>query len=261
MSITSETKGRRQIEWSSDNNETMKINMGPVHPSTHGVLRLLLEMDGETVLDCKPLIGYLHSGKEKLAEAKTYHQFIPYTDRLDYLAPMSNNTAYVMSVEQILGVEVTERCKWLRVMLCELARISSHLLGIGAMAIDLGATTPFLWAFTEREKLYDIFELIAGARFTVSYMRVGGVARDADAEWLASVKKFIDEFPAHHKDIDTMLTKNEIFIQRTKDVGVLDPKEGIALGISRSGATRLRCGNGISAAAILTLSMTRLILM
>ncbi|MBN1516813.1 NADH dehydrogenase (quinone) subunit D [Candidatus Sumerlaeota bacterium] len=237
MSMTSdnigeEAQGRRTVDYSYDGPETMKLNMGPVHPSTHGVLRLVLELDGETVAECKPVIGYLHSGKEKLAEAKTYHQFIPYTDRLDYLAPMSNNTAYALTVEKILGVEVTERCKWLRVMLCELARIASHLLGIGAMALDLGATTPFLWAFTEREKLYDLFEIISGARFTVSYMRVGGVARDATDEWLAGVKKFVDEFPAHHKDIDTILTKNEIFLRRTKDIGFLSVEDGLQLGIS-----------------------------
>ena len=230
----STTPDIREVDYAHPSSECMTINMGPVHPSTHGVLRLILELDGETVVRCEPVIGYLHSGKEKLAETKTYHAFIPYTDRLDYLAPMSNNYCYVRTVEKLLGVEVTERCRWLRTLLCELARISSHLLGVGAMAMDLGATTPFLYGFREREKLYDLFEEISGARFTVSYMRVGGVARDATADWLAGVKKWNDEFPENWREIDTLLTKNEIFIQRTKDIGVLSAEDGIGLGVSGS---------------------------
>ena len=224
----------KRVDYAHSNDELMTINMGPVHPSTHGVLRLILDLDGETIVRCEPVIGYLHSGKEKLAENRTYHQFIPYTDRLDYMSPMSNNYCYVHTLEKMYGIEETERCQWLRMMLCELARISSHLLGVGSMVMDLGAITPFLYTFREREKLYDIFELISGARFTVSYMRVGGVARDADDEFLAAVKKFNDEFPEKLKEVDTLLTKNEIFIQRLKGVGVLKPEDAIDLSISGS---------------------------
>ena len=153
--------------------EHMFLNMGPQHPGTHGVLRLVLELDGEVIVNAVPHIGYLHRGYEKIGEDRTFHQYIPYTDRLDYLAPLSNNTAYVMAVEKLLGIDVPERTKYIRVICCELARISAHLLGVGVMALDLGAFTVFLWGFREREKLYDIFEKLSGTRLTNSYMRVG----------------------------------------------------------------------------------------
>src|SRR5215212_9366604 len=156
--------------------EKMVLNMGPSHPSTHGVLRIVLEMDGEIITKAIPDVGYLHRGDEKIAENMTYTQFIPYTDRLDYLAPLANNVAYAYAVEKLLGMDVPPRCKYIRVVCAELARISSHLLGIGAMAMDLGALTVFLYAFREREKLYDLFELLCGARFTTSYTRIGGLA-------------------------------------------------------------------------------------
>jgi len=223
---------KRTIEHAVENPEYMTINMGPVHPSTHGVLRLIVDLEGETVVDLRPVCGYLHRGKEKLAEQKTYHQWIPYTDRMDYLSPMSNNTGYCMTVEKALGIETTEKCQWLRMTLAELARLSSHLLWLGTTALELGAMTPFLYTFRERETLYDIFEWISGARFTVSYMRVGGVARDWPEGWLDRVQSFIDEFGRCMDEYETLLTNNEIFLQRTKNIGAMGKDRAIALGLS-----------------------------
>jgi len=207
----------------------MQLNMGPQHPSTHGVLRLVLDLEGETVLKLVPHIGYLHSGKEKIAEVKTYHKFIPYTDRLDYLSPMANNVAYVMAVEKILGVEITERCKYLRTILCELARVSSHLLWLGTHAMEIGAMSVFLYTFREREAIYDLFEEICGARFTVSYMRVGGVARDYPEGWLDRVRKFVNNFPKAHAEYVDLLTLNDIFVYRTRGVGTISREDAIDL--------------------------------
>lgn len=220
------------VEQTYGNMEHMTLNMGPQHPSTHGVLRVVLELDGEIVTKATCHLGYLHRAKEKHAEHKTYHQFIPYTDRMDYLAPMSNNTGYVMTVEKALGLEVTPRCKYLRTLLCELARISAHLLWLGTGALELGAMTIFLWSFTQREKIYDIFEWIAGARFTVSYMRVGGVARADYPEWRRMVKDFLDQYMAAHKEFEDMLNGNEIFLNRVIDVGAIDRETAIGLGLS-----------------------------
>ncbi len=222
----------RIVEHTYSNLETMTINMGPQHPSTHGVLQLILELDGETVTEVTPVLGYLHRAKEKHAEFKTFHQFIPYTDRMDYLSPMSNNTAYVMAVEKALSLEITPRCKYLRTLLCELARISAHLLWLGTSALELGAMTIFMWGFTEREKLYDIFEFISGARFTVSYMRVGGVARADYPEWRKRVRKFLDEFPPILKELEDMLNGNEIFLQRMMGIGKISQEDAISLGLS-----------------------------
>lgn len=222
----------RIVEHTYSNLETMTINMGPQHPSTHGVLQLILELDGETVTKVTPVVGYLHRAKEKHAENKTFHQFIPYTDRMDYLSPMSNNTAYVMAVEKALSLEITPRCKYLRTLLCELARISSHLLWVGSSALELGAMTIFMWSFTEREKLYDIFEFISGARFTVSYMRVGGVARADYPEWRTRVRTFLDQFPKVLKELEDMLNGNEIFLQRMMGIGKLTKEKAISLGLS-----------------------------
>lgn len=222
----------RTIEQMYQNSELLTVNMGPQHPSTHGVLQLVVTLDGEVVVALKPVVGYLHRGKEKLAEVKTYHQFIPYTDRLDYLSPMSNNFAYVGAVEKLLGIDVTERCKYLRTMLCELARVSSHLLWLGTHALELGAMTAFLYSFQEREKIYDIFEEIAGARFTVSYMRVGGMSRDIPDGWIERVKTFLADFPKRYAEIDTLLTKNHVFVSRTKGIGYITAEQGIALGLS-----------------------------
>lgn len=222
----------RVVEQSFGGLEHMTLNMGPQHPSTHGVLQVVLELDGETVTKSHCVLGYLHRAKEKHAEFKTYHQFIPYTDRMDYLAPMSNNTGYVMTVEKALDIEITPRCKYLRTLLCELARISAHLLWLGTGALELGAMTIFMWGFTEREKLYDIFEYISGARFTVSYMRVGGVARGDYPEWRARVRKFLDGFIPVLDELEAMLNDNEIFVQRTENVGIISGEQAISLGLS-----------------------------
>ncbi len=230
MAATMEkTPARRTVEHDYPTGEIMRLNMGPQHPSTHGVLRLVLDLEGETVLNLKPIMGYLHSGKEKIAEVKTYHKFIPYTDRLDYLSPMANNYAFVSAVEKLIGVEVTERCKYLRTILCELARISSHLLWLGTHAMELGAVSLFLYTFRERETIYDLFEEICGARFTVSYMRVGGVMRDYPAGWLDRVAAFIDDFPAKHAEYSDLLTLNDIFVYRTRGVGKISREDALDL--------------------------------
>jgi NADH-quinone oxidoreductase subunit D len=210
----------------------MMINMGPSHPSTHGVLRLVLELDGEVVTNVWPDVGYLHRGDEKIAENMTYAQFVPYTDRLDYLAPLANNVAYAYAVEKLLGVTVPPRCQVLRVICSELARISSHLLGIGAYGIDLGAFTIFLYTFVEREKIYNLCECLTGARFTTSFTRIGGLARDATPEFLAMLRKFMDEFLPALDEVDRLLTRNKIWIERTREVGVLSAEDAIDLGLT-----------------------------
>ena len=220
------------IERTYDNLEVLRINMGPQHPSTHGVLRLIVDLDGERVIRIRPVIGYLHSGKEKIAEIKTYHQFIPYTDRLDYLSPMAYNTGYVMTVEKLLGIQVTERCAFLRTLLCELARISSHLVFFATHALELGASSAFMYGFRDREPIYDLFEQICGARFTVSYMRVGGVARDIPDGWLDGVRRYCDSMPKAIDDYEALLTRNEIFLQRTWGVGKIAAADAIALAVS-----------------------------
>src|SRR5204863_22911 len=177
-----------------DIGEKMVLNMGPSHPATHGVLRLVLELDGEIITKATPDIGFLHRGDEKIAENMQYNQFVPYTDRLDYLAPLSNNVAYALAVEKLMGWEVPPRGKAIRTICCETSRISSHLMGIGAMALDLGAMTVFLYTFTEREKLYNLFELLTGARFTTSYTRVGGQIRDLPENFIPQLKELIDHF-------------------------------------------------------------------
>ena len=175
--------------------DRMVVNMGPSHPSTHGVLRIVIELDGETITKADPDIGYLHRGDEKIAENMTWNQFIPYTDRLDYLAPLANNVAYALAVEKLMGIDdkLPARCQYIRVICCELARVSAHLLGLGAFAMDVGAMTVFLHTFTEREKIYNLAESLTGARFTTSYTRIGGVSRDTPPGWCAAVQKFCDE--------------------------------------------------------------------
>src|SRR5436305_9435139 len=198
--------------------EKLILNMGPSHPATHGVLRLILELDGEIITKAVPDIGYLHRGDEKIAENMHYNQFVPYTDRLDYLAPLANNVAYALAVEKLMGWELPPRGKVIRVMCCELARISAHLMGLGAMALDLGAMTVFLYSFTEREKIYDLCELISGARFTTSYTRVGGQIRDLPDTFIPALQKFLDGFGGALDECDRLLTRNRIFVDRTKDV-------------------------------------------
>ncbi|MGR3319710.1 MAG: NADH dehydrogenase (quinone) subunit D [Candidatus Anammoxibacter sp.] len=212
--------------------ELMTINMGPSHPSTHGVLRLVLEIDGETVVRCTPDIGYLHRGVEKLCEHKTYHQCIPLTDRLDYLAPMSNNLGYVLAVEKLLDIEITPRAQYLRVLMTELTRISSHLLWLATHALDMGAMTVYFYAFRERETIYDIFEMVSGQRMNISYVRIGGLMADIPGGFAEKVRDFVSKFPAFMDDYEALLTKNQIWINRTKDVGVISKDDAIALGLS-----------------------------
>lgn len=212
--------------------EKMSLSMGPSHPSTHGVLRLQLEIDGETVTKCDPVLGYLHRGDEKIAENMTYNQFVPYTDRLDYLAPLANNATYAAAVEQLAGLEMPERVQAIRVITSEMGRISSHLMGLGAYGIDVGAWSIFLYTFQEREKLYDLFEKLTGARFTTSYSRIGGVARDVPEGWTDEVLAFCDQFLPILDEILNLLTRNKIFMDRTVDVGVITAEEAIAYGLS-----------------------------
>ena len=212
----------------------MVLNMGPSHPSTHGVLRILIEMDGETITKATPDVGYLHRGDEKIAENMTYTQFIPYTDRLDYLAPLANNVAYVLAVEKLLGIQdaLPPRCQYIRVICCELARISAHLLGLGAFAMDVGALTVFLHTFTEREKIYNFAESLSGARFTTSYTRIGGVTRDTPSGWCEQIRQFCDEILVALAEVDRLLTRNRIFVDRTRDVGVISAAMAIDYGLT-----------------------------
>jgi NADH-quinone oxidoreductase subunit D len=215
-----------------DIGEKMVLNMGPSHPATHGVLRLVLELDGEIITKAIPDVGYLHRGDEKIAENMQYNQFVPYTDRLDYLAPLANNVAYALAVEKLMGWELPPRGKAIRVICCETARISSHLLGLGAMALDLGAMTAFLYTFTEREKLYNLFELLTGARFTTSYTRVGGQIRDLPETFIPALEKFLDDFIPQLDEVDKLLTRNRIFVDRTRDIGVIPRERAIAYALS-----------------------------
>ena len=210
----------------------MILNMGPQHPATHGVLRLLIKLDGETVAAVVPELGYLHRGYEKLAENCSYHEFIPHTDRLDYISPLMNNTAYILAVEKLLGVEAPRRAQFIRVIISELARISSHLLAVGALGLDIGAVTVFMWTFREREKLYDIFETLTGARFTTSYTRIGGISQDMTDETKATIQDFINRFPANLAECESLLNRNRIFVERTDGIGVISREEAIAMGFS-----------------------------
>lgn len=210
----------------------MIINLGPQHPSTHGVLRVVLELDGEEITGVWPDVGYLHRGDEKIAENMTYQQFLPYTDRLDYLAPVANNVAYAYAVEKLLGIDVPPRCHYIRVLCCELSRIASHLLGVGCYAMDVGAMSVFLYCMKEREKIMDLFEILSGARFTSSYTRIGGLARDLHPDFVPGVRRFLAELPATVAEVDGLLSRNRIFVERTKDVAVLSREEAIDLGVT-----------------------------
>ena len=212
--------------------EHMLINIGPQHPATHGVLRLVLELDGETVVRCIPHIGYLHSSFEKLGEYRDWNQVVPLTDRMDYLAPLIYNCCYAMAVEKLMGIEVTERCKVVRVICMELDRIFSHLLWLGTTAIDLGAFTVFLYTFQERERIYDLHESLTGARITTSSTRIGGMMADLPAGWIEQLQKFVDTFPRTLDEVETLLTNNSIWIGRTQGVGVMSAEEAINFGLS-----------------------------
>jgi NADH-quinone oxidoreductase subunit D len=212
--------------------QTMVLNMGPQHPSTHGVLRVVLELDGEIVVKAEPIIGYLHTGIEKSCEAKTYSQAITLTDRLDYLAPLSNNLCYCLAVEKLLGLEIPKRAQYIRVLLTELTRIGSHLVWVGTHAIDLGAMSVFLYTFREREEIMKIFEYVSGQRMMTSYFRIGGLALEPPPSWLDRVRRVIDALPGHIDEYEDLLTNNRIWLGRTKGVGIIGAADAIAMGAS-----------------------------
>src|SRR3954471_7617498 len=209
------------------NDATMVLNMGPQHPSTHGVLRLLLEVDGETVVRMVPDIGYLHTGIEKTCEAKFYQQVVPLTDRIDYLCPMINNLTYCLAVEKLLGLEPPPKAQWMRVMLAELTRIASHLVWLGTHALDMGAMTVFLYCFREREDILRLFEHVSGQRMMTSYFRIGGVALEPPLDFFDRVRKFADRFPSKVDEYENLLTGNPIWMMRTKGVAKLSAEDAV----------------------------------
>lgn len=210
----------------------MVLNMGPQHPATHGVLRLLVRLDGETVTGCVPELGYLHRGYEKIAENSTYHEFIPHTDRLDYLSPLANNVGFVLAVEKLLDLEVPARAQYIRVLCCEMARIASHLVAAGTMAMDVGALTVLLWTFREREKLMDIFDILTGARFTTSYTRIGGLAQDWPVRATEMLNSFLGEFEHDLAEVEQLLYANRIFVDRCENVGLISAEDAVSLGMT-----------------------------
>jgi NADH-quinone oxidoreductase subunit D len=218
----------------------MTINMGPQHPSTHGVLRLVLDLEGETVTRCEPVIGYLHTGFEKTFETKTYLQGVVLTDRMDYLAPLSNNLVFALATEKLLGIDVPERAKVIRVLLAELTRINNHLVWLGTQALDLGAMSAFLYCFREREVLLDLFEMMSGARLMTSYIRPGGLMADLPDGWTTIADNFIRAFPARVDEYESLLTKNDIFRERTIGVGVITRERAFELDLT--GPSLRACG-------------------
>ena len=216
----------------ADQDRTMILNMGPQHPSTHGVLRLVLEIDGEVVVRVRPDIGYLHTGIEKTCEAKFYQQVVPLTDRIDYLSPMHNNLCYCLAVEKLLGIEAPPRAQWLRVLLSELTRLNSHLVWLGTHAMDLGALTVFLYCFREREEILRIFDAVSGQRMMTSYFRIGGVALEPPLDFHDRVRALLKSLPEKIDEYENLLTGNPIFINRTKGVGLLSAEDAIALGVT-----------------------------
>jgi len=212
--------------------QTMVINMGPQHPSTHGVLRLVVEIDGETVVALAADIGYLHTGIEKTCEAKFYQQVVPLTDRIDYLAPMTNNTAYALAVEKLLELEIPPKAQWLRVLFNELMRLNSHLVWLGTHAMDIGALTVFLYCFREREKLMRIFEAVSGQRMMTSYIRIGGLSLEPPRDLYDKIRDFLEEFPSKIDEYEGLLQHNPIWMNRLKGVGYISPEDAIALGVS-----------------------------
>ncbi len=210
----------------------MILNFGPSHPATHGTLRVVLETEGETVLNAWAEIGYLHTGFEKLGETLNYNQFIPLSDRMNYLSAINNNVGFAHAAEELLGIEITERCAYARVILAEMSRIADHILWLGMQAVDIGAYTPFLWGFARREGLYDIFEEFCGARLTTSVTRVGGMIRDLSEDFVERSSVVIDRFEETLKEIDKLLTRNRIWIERTQEIGVLTKQEAINWGVT-----------------------------
>jgi len=212
--------------------ETMTLNMGPQHPSTHGVLRLVLELDGEVITKITPHIGFLHRGVEKLSEHRTYHQILPLTDRLDYLAPMSNNLGYILAVEKLLDIQVPERAQAIRIIMTELTRLQSHLVWLACHALDIGAMTVFIYAFRERETIMETYELISGARMTSNFFRAGGLSMDVPPEFEAKVRSFIEDMPGYLDTYEGLLTTNPIWLKRTVGNGVITAEDAIDIGIT-----------------------------
>jgi NADH-quinone oxidoreductase subunit D len=220
------------VELTEIGEDTMELNMGPQHPSTHGVLRLVLDLDGEVVRNCRPDIGFLHTGFEKDFERHTYQQCIPYSDRMDYLAPLINNLGFSLAAERLLGVEVPPRGQYLRVIMCELARIGSHLIWFGTHALDMGATTPFLYAWRERETILDINELVSGVRMHTSFIRVGGLMADVPDEFEAMVRQVVHTFPKAIDEYELLITKNPIWRERTIGLGTISAEDALAYGVT-----------------------------
>ena len=210
----------------------LSISMGPQHPATHGVLRLVLNLQGENVMKCTPYVGYLHRGVEKLGENRTYFAALPLSDRLDYISSMNNNVGYVNAVEKLFGIEAPERAKFIRTMVAEMGRISSHIIWLGTHVLDIGATTPFLYAFREREVIMDLFEMLCGARLTVSYPRVGGVRNDISQEFLDKLYEFVLDFPSKMDDYETLVTENRVWKARTVGIGVISAEEAVNWGLT-----------------------------
>ncbi|GAB5046163.1 NADH dehydrogenase (quinone) subunit D [Thermodesulfovibrio sp. TK110] len=208
------------------------VNMGPQHPATHGVLRLILELEGEVIKKCTPYIGYLHRGVEKLSEDLTYVQSLPLTDRMDYISSMVNNVGFCIAIEKLVGINVPERAKFIRTIMSEMARICSHLVWIATHALDIGAMTVFLYAMRDRESLLELFEMVTGARLTVSYPRVGGVRCDVDNEFLDKLYKFVEEFPRKVEEYETLIDRNRVWLKRTKGVGVITAEDAINWGLT-----------------------------
>ncbi|MEJ2695249.1 MAG: NADH dehydrogenase (quinone) subunit D [Candidatus Sulfobium sp.] len=219
--------GERTVE-----TKDLQISMGPQHPATHGVLRLVLDLDGETVKKCTPYVGYLHRGVEKLGENRTYLAALPLTDRLDYISSMNNNVGYVNAVEKLFGIEAPERAKFIRTIVAEMGRISSHIIWLGTHVLDIGATTPFLYAFRERERILDLFEMLCGARLTVSYPRIGGVKNDISQEFMDELYDFVLDFPSRIDDYETLVTENRIWKERTVGIGVISAEEAVNWGLT-----------------------------
>lgn len=230
--VIANSQGRQPHGTDAIADQTMILNMGPQHPSTHGVLRLVLEVDGETVVSLAPDIGYLHTGIEKTCEAKFYQQVVPLTDRIDYLSPMSNNLAYALAVEKLLQLEIPARAQWLRVLFMELMRINSHLVWLGTHALDIGAMTVFLYCFREREQLLRIFEAVSGQRMMTSYIRVGGLSMEPPLDLYKTIRDFLNVFPSKVDEYEGLLTGNPIWQGRLKGVGYLSPEDAIALGVT-----------------------------
>src|SRR6201985_932898 len=224
--------GQEVVETAVGPTKTMILNMGPQHPSTHGVLRIALELDGETVVKAVPDLGYLHTGIEKSCEDKTYSQAITLTDRMDYLNPLGNNLVYCLAVEKLLGLEVPKRAQYIRVMMVELQRISSHLVWLGTHAIDMGAMSVFLYCFREREEILKIFEMFSGQRMMTSYFRIGGLALEPPRGWQNRVKKFVDIFPSRVDQYENLLTGNRIWTGRTKGVGHISLEDMLDMGVT-----------------------------